>query len=257
MSVFGGFLKQSTSVIVPIGPMVDATDGFTLETAIALATTEAYLFKHGGLAIDAGTNTWSAHLGGGMYNLTLTASNTDTLGLLSVEVHDSAARPFRISFMVLPANIYDSLIGGTDKLQIDLTEISGNAVAAFMSGVNALNADVTKFNTNAASSFLSGTTALNADAIKISGNSTSADNLEEATKAVVTGTVQSGSSTTTIKTNLSATNNDHYNGRTIVFLTGANAYVAAEILDYSGSSKDLTISAVPVAPANGNSFIIV
>lgn len=259
MSCFGGFLKLSTAVKVPVGPMVDATDGFTLETSIALATTEAYLYKHdAAAAVDLGTATLSAHLGGGVYNLSLTASHTDTLGLLTLEVHDAAARPFRVSFMVLPANIYDSLIGGTDYLLTDVFQINGNVSSGFLSGTTNLNTDVIKVNGNASSGLLSGTTALNADVTKISGSSTAADNLEASALGIKAGgVVASGSSTTVIKTNLTETNNDHWNGRAIVFVTGANALVAAAISDYSGTSKDLTISAVPVAPSAGDTFVIV
>jgi hypothetical protein len=261
MSCFGGFLKLSTAVKVPVGPMVDAIDGFTLETSIALATTEAYLYKHdAAAAVDLGTATLSAHLGGGVYNLSLTASHTDTVGLLTLEVHDTAARPFRVSFMVLPAMIYDSLFAAaaTDYLQVDVTQIGGNAIAGFLSGTTLLNTDVIKVNGNVSSGLLSGTTALNADIAKISGSSTAADNLEASALGIKAGgVVSSGSSTTVIKTNLTETNNDHWNGRAIVFITGANALVAASITDYSGSSKDLTITAVPVAPAAADTFIIV
>lgn len=258
MSCFGGFLKQSTAVKVPVGPMVDATDGFTLETAIALATTEAYLYKHdAAAAVDLGTATLSAHLGGGVYNLSLTASHTDTLGLLTLEVHDAAARPFRLSFMVLPANIYDSLIGGTDYLLADVVQINGNASSGFLSGTTNLNADVIKVNGNNSSGLLSGTTAFNADTVKISGNSTAADNLEESAKGIVTGTVSTSSTTTIITTNLTESTNDHYNGRRIVFITGALAGQVSEVTDYSGTSKNLTVTALTEAPANTDTFVLV
>lgn len=207
-------LKQSTEVIVPIGPMVDASDGATLESAISFTSGEVALIKHQGASVvNIGGNTYSAHLGGGMYNLTLTASNTDTIGLLSVVAYDAAARPVRQDFMVVPANVYDSIVNGTDKLEVDAVQISSSTAAA--------------------------------------------DSLEETTKPVVTGTVQSGSTTTVITTNLTETQNDHYNGRTILFTSGTQNRVAAEIKDYSGASKQLTVSALPAAPSNGDQFVIV
>ena len=229
-------LKQSTSVKVPVGAMVDATDGATLETAIAWATGEATLIKHDSATIvNIGTNTWSAHLGGGLYNVTLTASDTDTLGLLTIVAHDTAARPVRHDYMVVPANVYDSLIGGSDLL----------------------NVNVDKFNENASSGLLTGTDKLRADSVAVSGNETSADNLEETLKGVVTGTVQSGSTSTSIITNLTETQNDHFNDRVIIFTSGVQKYVAAAIADYDGASKTLTVSALPAAPANGSTFVIV
>lgn len=256
MSGFAGFLKQSTSKIVAVGPFLNFSDG-ALKTSVALGASEAFLIKDAGTATDVHTNTFSAHLGGGMYNFTLAAGDTDTLGMLTLLFTDSASVTFSISFMVVPANIYDSLIGGTDALQVDAIQINGNVTSAMLSGTTSLNADIVKINTNAASSFLSGTDALNADATKISGSSTAADMLELLAKGGVSGVVQSGSSTSVLTTNLTQTNNDHFNGRSVVFITGTNQYVAAEITDYSGSSKELTISAVPVAPSAGDVFVIV
>lgn len=229
------FLKQSTQVKVPMGPFVDATDGATLETAIAWATTEANIIKHDGSAVvDIGTNTWSSHLGGGYYNVTLTASNTDTLGMLVVEGHDSAARPVRREFMVIPANIYDSLIGGTDYLQTDVLQINGNASSGFLTGTDHLKADVQQINASA----------------------TAADNLSQGALGLVTGTVQTSSTTTVITTNLTETTNDHYNGRTITFTSGALAGQSSTVSDYSGSSKNLTVTALTEAPTNGDTFVL-
>lgn len=228
-------LRQSTSVIVPVGPMVDASDGTTLETSITYTSGEAYLTKHNAASsVDIGGNTVSAHLGGGMYNLTLTASDTDTVGLLTVVMADTAHRPVRHEFMVVPTNIYDSMIGG-DYLQVDVIQI----------------------NSNAASGFLTGTDKLRADMIMISGSSTAADNLEASALGITSGIVQSGSTTTSIKTNLTETQNDHFNDRQIVFTSGAQAGVAAAIADYDGATKALTISAIPAAPSNGDTFVIV
>lgn len=228
-------LKQSTSVKIPMGPFVDATDGFTLETAIAFASTEANVIKQDGSAVvDVGANTWSSHLGGGYYNLTLTTSNTDTLGMLVVEAHDTAARPVRREFMVVPPNIYNSLVLGTDYQDVNVHEINGNA----------------------ASGFLSGTDHLVADLQKINGSASAADNLGEGAKALVTGTVSTSSTTTVITTNLTEATNDHYNGRTITFVTGALAGQSATINDYSGSSKNLTVTQLTEAPSNGDTFVI-
>jgi len=229
-------LKQSTQALIAVGPLVDATDGNTLETAISLATGEAALVKNQAAAIvNIGTNTWSSHLGGGLYNLTLTASNTDTLGPLVVVVYDTAHRPFRIECDVLPANVYDARYG-TDYLQVDALQINGaNTSGMVSSGNTALNADVTKVNTNA----------------------TAAANLGSGLLGCKTGTVQTGSTTTVVKTNLTEATNDHYNGRKLVFTSGALAEQATDIGDYSGSSKDLTVTALTEAPSNGDTFIII
>jgi hypothetical protein len=229
-------LKQSTAIKVPLGPMVDATDGTTLETGITYTGSEVVLIKNDAAAVvNVGGNTFSAHLGGGLYNISLTASDTDTLGLLSIVAADTAHRPARADFMVVPANVYDSIVAGSDYIDVNAHQFNGNAT----------------------SGLLTSSTLLRSDAVAISGATAPADNLEDAASTIVKGTVQSGSTTTSIKTGLSETQNDHYNGRTIIFVTGTQAKVAATIADYDGASKALTVSALPAAPVNGDTFVIV
>jgi len=70
-------------------------------------------------------------------------------------------------------------------------------------------------------------------------------------------TVQTGSTTTVIETNLTEATNDHYNGRSVIFITGALARQGGTISDYDGATKRITISALTEAPANGDRAIIV
>lgn len=229
------YLKQSTASKVFVGPMVDASDGATLETAISWATGEAGIYKEGASAItDIGINTWSSHLGGGVYAVTLTTANTDTLGKLTLVAYDAAARPVRHEFMVLPANVYDSMVLGTDYLQTDVTQFNGNAASGFLSGTDHFKSDVQQVN----------------------ASSDAADKLAEGAKALVTGTVSTGSTATVVTTNLTEATNDHYNGRTITFVTGNLSGQSASISDYNGSSKQLTVTALTEAPSNGDTFVI-
>lgn len=228
-------LKQNTAIKVPVGPCVDASDGATLETAIAWATGEANIIKNDAAAVtDIGVNTWSSHLGGGFYNVTLTAGNLDTLGLLTLEAHDAAMRPLRMEFMVVPANVYDSFILGTDYLQTDVLQI----------------------NSNASSGFLTGTDHLKADVQQINANTTAADNLSRGALALVLGACSTGSTTTVITTDLTEATNDHYNGRTLTFTSGNLSGQSTTISDYAGSSHNLTVVALTEAPANGDTFVI-
>lgn len=233
------FLKQSTSVKVPIGPFVDATDKVTPETGITLGAADAAeIIKHdSGSVTDISARTWAAITGAdGMYNLTLDAADPSALGMMTVYIADtSVCAPVRADFMVLPANIYDSLIAGSDKLQVDVNEFNGNA----------------------ASGYVDGATELRTDVIKVSGNSTAADNLEAAARTMTQFTVQTGSTTTTITTNLSESTDDHYNGRRIGFLTGVLAGQATDITNYDGASNNLTVTALTEAPGNGDIAIIV
>lgn len=214
-------LKQSTEIKVRVGPFVDVGDGFTPETGVALSTAdEAELLKSNGAGtVDISGATWAAVTGAdGWYDLTLTTSHTDTLGELVVVVQDdSVCLPVFARFQVVPANVYDSLVGGTDSLEVDATAISGSATAAnnaevvfdtdfatnynttndkwqteaTVSGNVDLNADqsgVTIGTVNAAtladgahggaSTTITLQTPIESNAIQISGDTTAADNLE-------------------------------------------------------------------------------
>ena len=128
------FLKQSTSVKVVVGPFVDATDNVTPETGVTLgAADQAEILKHDATAVtDISSNTFAAITSGdGLYNLTLSTTDTNTLGMMRVYIADaSVCLPVTADFMVLPANIYDSFVGGTDTLEVDTIAISGDTTAA-------------------------------------------------------------------------------------------------------------------------------
>jgi len=131
------FLKQSTAVTVKIGPFLDDTDGKTAETGLTIAQADVRLSKNGGDIAQKNDSTSCTHDELGIYDCPLNATDTDTLGRLQLWVHKSGALPVWHEYMVIPANVYDSLFS-TDKLQVDITQVAGNTV----SGVNDFKADV-------------------------------------------------------------------------------------------------------------------
>lgn len=64
-----------------------------------------------------------------------------------------------------------------------------------------------------------------------------------------------GSTSTIIKHNLSEITADHYNGRTVIFTSGALAGAAYEITDYT--STDIVVATMTDTPASGDDFVIV
>lgn len=129
-------LKADTTVKVVIGPVVDATDGYSPETTLSLSTADAAeILKHdAGTVTDISGNTFAAITGAdGYYNLTITAAQLDTEGMLSVCIADlSLCRPVKADFMVVNANVYDSLYAAsaTDYLQVDAVQVSSDTTAA-------------------------------------------------------------------------------------------------------------------------------
>lgn len=124
------WLKQSTTADVVIGPFIDDTDGKTPETGLSIAQADCQLSKNGGAAAQKNSATAATHLGGGHYKAPLNTTDTNTLGQLRLWINKSGALPVWADFLIVPANVYDSLVGGSDKLQTDAVEVSGDATAA-------------------------------------------------------------------------------------------------------------------------------
>ena len=130
------FLKQNTATLIHFGPIL-GTDFLTVQTGVSLSSGTAEIFKagvSGSTAVHA--NTW-AHITGGIYALTLTAGNLDTVGPLLIHIHAGSTQPRSMQAMVLPATSYDALVGG-GALPADMTKINGSANAAANVGTSAL-----------------------------------------------------------------------------------------------------------------------
>ncbi len=121
------WLKQSTATDVELGPFVDDTDGKTAETGLTISQADCQLIKNGGAAAQKNDATSASHLAGGHYKVPLNTTDTNTLGRLRLYVNESGALPVWRDFMVLPANIYDSLVGGSDYLDVNTVQAAGTA----------------------------------------------------------------------------------------------------------------------------------
>jgi len=123
------FLKQSTAVTVKIGPFVDETDGKTAETELTISQGDVRLSKNGGDIAQKNDADACTHDEVGIYNCTLNTTDTGTLGVLQLWVHESGARPVWHEYMVCPANVWDSMFGA-DRLSVDVEEIGANIITA-------------------------------------------------------------------------------------------------------------------------------
>ena len=132
------FLKQSTAVDVVLGPFVDDTDGKTTEEALTLSQADLQLTKNGAAAAQKSDATSATHLYGGNYKVPLNATDTNTLGQLRLMCKEPGALPVIRDFMVLPANVFDSLIANSDKLQVDTTQVGGTTQTARDLGASVL-----------------------------------------------------------------------------------------------------------------------
>lgn len=167
------FLKQSTaSQEIPLGYFVDSADGNTEETALTIANTDIKVWKNGATTLANKNSGGATHISNGIYYAVMDATDTDTLGPMVIFVHVSGALTVRLECCVLAANVYDSLVGATDKLDVNTAEIAGSNVSTSTAqiGVNVVNAAGTAWGSGAITSgvFASGAitaTAIAADAI--------------------------------------------------------------------------------------------
>ena len=128
-------LKQSTAAHIMFGPFVDKTDGVTLEVAAGIitsidhATTGIFLSKNGAAgAIRHQAVTASVLDAYGMFQVHLDTTDTDTVGNLRVMMAEAATfLPVHDDYVVLPANVYDSLMG-TDTLDVQVTGLAANVI---------------------------------------------------------------------------------------------------------------------------------
>lgn len=151
------FLKADTAVTLKIGPFIDETDGKTAETGLTIAQADVRISKNGADIIQKNEGTACTHDELGIYGCPIDGTDTNAEGRLQLWVHESGALPVFHEYMVVNANVYDSLFAAaaTDYLQVDAIQISGDATAAdnceadydgtgYVGGTIVKQADITK-----------------------------------------------------------------------------------------------------------------
>ena len=126
------FLRQSTaSQEVLLGPFLDDTDGKTAETALSIANTDIKVWKSGSTTESSKNSGGATHIASGRYYAVLDATDTDTVGLLEINVHVSGALPVRRQFYVLEEAVYDALFAASSAGYSTLTQaqVTGGAYA--------------------------------------------------------------------------------------------------------------------------------
>jgi len=116
-----GWLKQSVAITLSIGPFLDSTDGNTQETALTIAQADVVLSKAGGAFAAKNDATSCTHDTKGYYSCPLNVTDTGTLGMLKLAVHVAGALAVWHTWMVVSAQVWDSLFGA-DKLDVAVVE---------------------------------------------------------------------------------------------------------------------------------------
>lgn len=188
--------QSSASQEIPLGPFVSSTDGSTAQTGLTIANTDIKLFKSGATS-EANKNSGGAtHIASGRYYAVLDATDTDTVGPMRVSVHVAGALPVWLDCQVLTANQFDSLVSGSDTLQVDVTQVNNVNAATTTAhfGVNVVQISTDSTAADNCEAFFDGTgyagtnnviptvtsvtNAVSANVTQISGDTTAADNCE-------------------------------------------------------------------------------
>ena len=122
-------LKQSTAATIKFGPLIDDTDGKTAETGLTIAQADIRLSKNGGDFAQTNNTAGATHDENGYYDIPLNATDTGTLGRLRVAVSKSGALPVWQDFLVVTANVYDTLCS-TDSLDVNVTSLADDVITA-------------------------------------------------------------------------------------------------------------------------------
>lgn len=134
-------IEKSTSITIRIGPFLDEDDGKTAETGLTISQGDIRLSKNGGDFAQTNDNGGATHDENGWYYCTLDTTDTETLGRLIVAIHESGALPVWQEYMVVPSQVWDSLVGGTDYLQTHMVEITNALITAAAIATDAIGSD--------------------------------------------------------------------------------------------------------------------
>jgi hypothetical protein len=266
-------LKQSTAATIMFGPFVDKTDGVTLKTDattitdIDHASTGIFLSKAGGTAaIRHATVTASVADAYGMMKVTLDTTDTNTLGRLDVLFAKAATYlPVHKSFMVVPANVFDSLVSGSDLLDANASQLGGTSQTGRDVGASVLissgtgTGQLSVTSGKIAATIAAGDLAANGitasviatDAVgKIAGGvwdealsgHTTVATAGQRLQPIRTGTAQAGAAGSVTLDASASASNEFYTNALVQITSGTGASQVRTISGYTGSSKVATIT---------------
>lgn len=185
--------------------------------------------------------------------LGMASANMDTqLGDIPT-VSEFNARTLPVADYFDPAidTVANVTLVGTTTTNTDM--VSGFATSAALATVDG---NVDDISTRIPAALSTGRMVCDAEAI--SSSTDAADRLEASAETIVPATVNdAAASTTSFITDLASGVDDFYNGRIVIFTSGALANQASDITDYTGSTKTVTVTALTTAPANSSTFVIV
>jgi hypothetical protein len=234
--------KQSTAATLIVGPILDST-GAEFTTAVI---GDLSISKNGGTLTAMASAATLTHIANGQYTLVTTTGNLDTLGRAQITCNKSTYQMPTVNLMVVPANVFDSMVLGTDALDVSAIQFAGQTITA-AAGVTVPSsiASPTNITAGTITTVTSVTNAVvlpSSASINITGNITG--NLSGSVGSVTgaVGSVTSGVTVTTNndKTGYTASTVSDKTGYSLLATTGLGNQTANITGNLSGSVGSVT-----------------
>ena len=121
-------LKYQTSGQNRVIGQIISTDGNTITSSgTVIANTDIRLWKYNSTALVNKSTSGATYLSDGVWSVTFSSDDADTLGAMIAFTHISSGLVTRQEFEVMAANRYDSMVSTSDYLQVDAIQIAGVA----------------------------------------------------------------------------------------------------------------------------------
>lgn len=124
---FDGFLEQSVTITISLGPFVDKDDGDTEKTGLTIEDTDVYLSKNGGAKANPNDTNNCTEDANGVYRKQLNGTDIGTVGRLAVYCHFTDCLYIRQNYIVLDPESYAGFVTGTAFGTDDKILVSTNA----------------------------------------------------------------------------------------------------------------------------------
>lgn len=238
-AAFKGFLKKSTAVTIKFGPIVDATDGYTAETALTLHAAHIRLSKNGADFASKNSATAQVHDEYGYYDVALDTTDTGTLGILTVGWTDAN------SVVIVPQE-YAVIDPNTWNPWFSTGELDVWTVRGVTPLATTNMRDAVRYQLNAA------VTPADANANSVAIN---AYNLAHALTAQPATTVNTVTDATQFTLTAGSAVDDFYNQALVIVedASDSNRRAVRIVRDYTGATKTIKCDeALPFLPAGSD-----
>ena len=118
--------KQSTAATLIVGPILDSAGAEYASAVIG----DLSISKNGGTLTALAAAATLTHIANGQYTLVMTTGNLDTLGRAQITCNKSTYQMPEVRLMVVPAMVFDSMILGSDRFDVNVTHVTDTAQTA-------------------------------------------------------------------------------------------------------------------------------